>query len=129
MRDYDGRILKERAGVMSRANDVGAEDQLEDFDRTVAYYDEAELEGGGSDNDVSTSDDGSVTENQGPQGSRSGVATSGRANDIVNAPPDDIPSGDNDDVVARQIREAAMTEQDPELREALWEEYRKYKKQ
>ncbi|MCY4263715.1 MAG: hypothetical protein OXE78_02530 [Gammaproteobacteria bacterium] len=41
-------------------------------------------------------------------------------------PPDDIPSGRDDDVVARQIREAAMAEPDPELREALWDEYRAY---
>jgi hypothetical protein len=41
-------------------------------------------------------------------------------------PPEDIPSGRDDDVVARQLREAAMTEPDPELREALWEEYRNY---
>lgn len=41
-------------------------------------------------------------------------------------PPQDIPSGRDDDVVARQIREAAMTEPDPELREALWDEYRRY---
>ena len=40
--------------------------------------------------------------------------------------PDDIPSGRDDDVVARQLREAAMTEPDPELREALWDEYRRY---
>lgn len=41
-------------------------------------------------------------------------------------PPDDIPSGRDDDVVARQLREAAMAEPDPELREALWDEYRNY---
>ena len=41
-------------------------------------------------------------------------------------PPDDIPSGRDDDVVARQLREAATKEPDPELREALWEEYRNY---
>jgi hypothetical protein len=41
-------------------------------------------------------------------------------------PPEDIPSGRDDDVVARQLREAAMSEPDPELREALWEEYRIY---
>ncbi len=41
-------------------------------------------------------------------------------------PPEDIPSGRDDDVVARQLREAAMREPDPELREALWDEYRKY---
>jgi hypothetical protein len=41
-------------------------------------------------------------------------------------PPGDIPSGRDDDVVARQLREAAMSEPDPELREALWQEYRNY---
>ncbi len=41
-------------------------------------------------------------------------------------PPEDIPTGRDDDVVARQLREAAMREPDPALREALWEEYRKY---
>lgn len=40
--------------------------------------------------------------------------------------PADIPSGNNDDVVARQLREAAMAETDPELRERLWDEYRTY---
>ncbi|MEP5764643.1 MAG: hypothetical protein ABJ308_08610 [Halieaceae bacterium] len=45
----------------------------------------------------------------------------------VYAPPADIPSGTDDDVVARQLREAAMREPDPQLREKLWEEYRKYK--
>ncbi|PCJ43491.1 MAG: hypothetical protein COA71_01055 [SAR86 cluster bacterium] len=40
--------------------------------------------------------------------------------------PTDIPSGNDDDVVARQLREAAMNESDPELRERLWDEYRTY---
>ena len=48
--------------------------------------------------------------------------------DIRGSAPRNIPSGDDDDVVARQLREAAEKEQDPELREKLWEEYRKYKK-
>lgn len=39
----------------------------------------------------------------------------------------DIPDGRDDDVVARQLREAAMKEQDPELRRRLWEEYKRYK--
>jgi len=42
-------------------------------------------------------------------------------------PPGDIPAGTDDDVVARQLREAAMREPDPELREKLWDEYRNYK--
>lgn len=42
--------------------------------------------------------------------------------------PPDVGTGDDDDIVARQIREAAMKEEDPELREKLWDEYRAYKK-
>lgn len=42
-------------------------------------------------------------------------------------PPDLVDAGD-DDIIARQLREAAMKEQDPELREKLWDEYRKYKR-
>ncbi len=41
--------------------------------------------------------------------------------------PEDIPDGDDDDLIARQIREAAERETDPELRDKLWDEYRKYK--
>jgi len=33
----------------------------------------------------------------------------------------------DDDIVARQLREAAEKEIDPELKEKLWQEYRKYK--
>ena len=39
----------------------------------------------------------------------------------------DQPDARDDDVVARQLREAAMAETDPKLREDLWEEYRRYK--
>lgn len=34
----------------------------------------------------------------------------------------------NDDIVARQLREAAEKESDPELKEKLWKEYEQYKK-
>lgn len=41
--------------------------------------------------------------------------------------PPDVGDGSDDDIVARQLREAAMKEEDPELREKLWDEYRAYK--
>ena len=41
--------------------------------------------------------------------------------------PEDIADAQDDDIVARQLREAALAEADPELREKLWEEYRRYK--
>ena len=41
--------------------------------------------------------------------------------------PEEFADASDDDVIARQLREAAMAEQDPALREKLWEEYRRYK--
>ena len=46
--------------------------------------------------------------------------------DIQARLPDDIMENVGDDIVARQLYEAALAEDDPELRERLWEEYRKY---
>jgi hypothetical protein len=41
--------------------------------------------------------------------------------------PADVGSGSNDDTLAAQLRELAMKETDPVLRERYWEEYRKHK--
>ena len=38
-----------------------------------------------------------------------------------------IPSGEDDDIIARRLRKAAESETDPELKEKLWKEYRDYK--
>jgi hypothetical protein len=56
-----------------------------------------------------------------PTGGGEGAEDNGRV-------PADVGDGHDDDVVARQLREAAMKEEDPELREQLWEEYRRYKR-
>ena len=66
--------------------------------------------------------------------SRSGRATYGagagpgssRRQGDSGAPPG-TPDGNDEDVVARQLREAAEKETDPVLKKKLWEEYRKYK--
>jgi hypothetical protein len=47
--------------------------------------------------------------------------------EIAKRTPDDIEALIDDDIVAKQLREAALAEEDPELRERLWDEYRKYK--
>ena len=42
--------------------------------------------------------------------------------------PEDIPFDDNDDVLAQQIKNAALKERDPEKqKKKIWNEYRKYK--
>ncbi|MGH8700608.1 MAG: hypothetical protein ACREVR_05460 [Burkholderiales bacterium] len=43
------------------------------------------------------------------------------------ARPPDVGDGSDDDIIARQIRKLAESEPDPQLREKLWDEYRKYK--
>ncbi len=66
-----------------------------------------------------------------PQGEMNGAASGGsgeEATDIVPI-PDDIGDGRNDDIVLRQIRDAAMKETDPVLREKLWDEYRRIRDQ
>jgi hypothetical protein len=48
------------------------------------------------------------------------------AQEVARRTPDDIEAMQDPDIVAKQLREAALAEEDPELRERLWEEYRKY---
>ncbi len=55
-----------------------------------------------------------------------GIGGGAPENPAIYKPPQDIPDSNNDDVVARQLREAAMREPDPLIREKLWNEYRKY---
>ena len=64
-----------------------------------------------------------------PSGSGTGRGFGGdkKGNDDSPAPPD-VGDGRDDDIIARQLREAAQKEKDPELRAKLWDEYRKYKK-
>jgi hypothetical protein len=53
--------------------------------------------------------------------------TAGMSQEEIRArTPDDIPILVDDDIIARQLREAALAEEDPALRDRLWEEYRKY---
>ena len=70
---------------------------------------------------------GDVAAGSGTQGGGGGVGGGTKGGSGPRDVPADIPDGRDDDIVARQLREAAMKETDPELRERLWEEYRKYK--
>jgi hypothetical protein len=65
-----------------------------------------------------------TTEGNAPEGGYSGPNNTKLPSNRV---PPDVGDGRDDDIVARQLREAAMKEEDPELREKLWDEYRAYK--
>ncbi len=64
-------------------------------------------------------------------GNPSGEAEAGeqnRSGQGIAAAPKHIPDGSDDDIVARQLREAAAAEKDPALQKKLWVEYCRYKK-
>ena len=114
---FDGYILGERERAQRESNEAGSVDIAGNNDG-----------GGGSGpaaNQPQILNEGDATIPSGVIAATQPM-NSGSAPAETFPPPEDIPSGRDDDVVARQIREAAMTEPDPELREALWEEYRNY---
>jgi hypothetical protein len=118
--EFDGVILAERARAQAEANAAR---------NTEIPGDEADGGGGagagsaGGPVIVAAPPGGAPT---GPQGIPGAGGGPGAETDQTFPPPEDIPSGRDDDIVARQLREAAMREPDPVLREALWDEYRRY---
>ncbi len=132
---FDGVILAERDAAKSDANDR-ANGGDKDTGDDAAEEDGGNFGGGFSIPAMPTgsapaASQGNQNSNgNGTQPARAGANRKGdyqHAN-AADAVPADIPDGSDDDVVARQIREAAQRETDPELREKLWDEYRKYKK-
>ena len=110
---FDGFILGERERAQAESNAAGSSPIGSQADGTG---------GGASEAQPQTL----------PAGGSSGVLVASQPSSAsaepsqTFPPPGDIPTGRDDDVVARQLREAATNEPDPELREALWEEYRNY---
>jgi len=68
-----------------------------------------------------------ATQDGSPGGPVGGREPGAPGSPSASAPPPDVGDGNDDDIVARQIRKAAEAESDPELRKKLWDEYRKYK--
>ena len=131
---FDGMIINERATVKANESEFPDEegsvfgddnplfeeaDITEDSDGPIGSTSD-ETEGNGGD---IYSENSSETDRETVASRNGGVNTSKGGSQV----PSNIPDGNDDDIVARQIREAAMKEQDPVLREKLWEEYRKYK--
>jgi len=141
MRKEQETISQERAGRAGSAGAVGgggtAEEQAagegaaagEGEGEQGTGEEGAGAEGSAGGEDGTAGDEGSGDQQgTGQQGGGSGVGGGGpKGGGGPGGIPSDIPDGRDDDIVARQLREAAMKETDPELRERLWDEYRKYK--
>ena len=138
--EFDGLIIAERARARRQSNEAGSDPGGMNEDPSAGSGGGgAGPQGGGRPampGEGGAGGGGQVIARGGqegqPQAGGSGASTGGlrggpAGDDTETYPvPEDIPEGRDDDVVARQIREAAMTESDPELREALWDEYRRY---
>lgn len=136
--EFPGESDQERAERLGRVLD----ESLGDFD-DVLLEEQQEVASVGRNTEGFGGSGGSGGVNLGEQagdGSGSSVAvvndamaprespTAGMSDqEVRERTPEDVPMVADDDIIARQLREAALAEEDPELRERLWEEYRKYK--
>lgn len=127
---FDDTLAGERARAMERAEKAGSHAGMEqgasapeDGNEDSPGYGTADVTSETDSAEAATPGGVSTTTTQNGTSGRSGPDAARQASATV---PADIPDSSADDVVARQIREAAMKEKDPELRERLWDEYRKY---
>ena len=113
----DGQILAERADVYARRNETAG--QTAPLPGDGATEREQSEQAGGTPGPPSP---GVMPEG----GRRQPGRPAPRAIPAPAAPvPPDVADARDDDVVCRQLREAAMVETDDALREALWDEYRR----
>ncbi len=138
LRDQQASNRAEAAEIAAQRTDSGGDADTEAFEQGGLYEG---LPGFGTpppeasaDTDSDTGSDGEVTTRTIDAEDAGTALTSGTRDQPGGqsggaAIPTDIPDGRDDDIVARQLREAAQMEKDPALRAKLWDEYRKYKNQ
>ncbi|MDO8945408.1 MAG: hypothetical protein Q7U75_19655, partial [Desulfobacterales bacterium] len=87
-------------------------------------------EGGGSEKGGGGTEQTKTSEGRGKPGGAAGAGqgAGGWGSGGSGAPPSSYTPSPDDDIVARQLREAAEKETDPELKAKLWKEYEEYKK-
>ncbi|MFA5495355.1 MAG: hypothetical protein WC247_11300 [Porticoccaceae bacterium] len=150
---FDGMILTERAAAAAMADSALSDGSTAgagghdgdgdegDFGGSGPLFEEGDLSegsgiGGQGGDAVGDAGGGGIGgEDNGMDGEQPGTVAampggpglSGKGKGDGTVPPD-LVDGSDDDIVARQIREAAINEKDPALREKLWDEYRKYKR-
>lgn len=124
--DFDDSLLEEQQKVAEVSRDTGAFESGGGQGGGVGLGEQAGEAGEGTGGTV-----GVVNNSAGGAGGsmrqEPGSVDQLTKEQIGERTPEDIPSGVDDDIVAKQLREAALAEEDPELRERLWDEYRAYK--
>jgi len=111
LREFEDRMRREQEALADQAAGSGESGQPAGDDAAV---------GGGTSSGSGTGEGASPDQPGGGGSSPSGASNPGHT-------PSDIPDGSDDDIVARQLREMAEAEEDPELRAIYWQEYVDYK--
>ena len=112
-------LAQEAADAAKRLRDRGLD--VDSSGSESSQETDGQKETSESDGETGTTKDTADTETTSRDGSRKGGKGSS-AGDRGRTDTED------DDIVARQLREAAENETDPELKEKLWKEYEEYKK-
>ena len=143
MGEFDDEIAREKEYAEDRVNE-NTEDQLGGIGEFEEYDEQAD----GSAKQRAPSPSGAASSQQESASGADSQSAAGESSDVGEArdaksseqastegeplEPSKDQQADlrrNDDIVARQIREAAERETDPELKKKLWEEYYNYKRQ
>jgi len=134
---YDDGDLEGSGGE----NGGSAAVENESIAQRAAQGAESGSQSGGQQGSASASEGGESGASSASEGGESGASSASAGGDSgasstegqqagnVIPVPEDVGDGRNDDIVLRQIREAALREKDPVLREKLWQEYRRIRDQ
>ena len=124
--EFDEKLLREQDRVKAQKPQSSASDS------GGGVAGNAGSESGGGEAQGSAADGAQSGQRSDQQGSDVGndeeqSARDSKGSSPTSSAPPGTPDGTDDDVIARQLREAAENEADPELKKKLWEEYARYK--
>jgi len=131
--DFDNEIAGERVIIAAANQTLGGMTSQENADAAAVQQGgldgPLDIESSASGNSSTSATAGQTQDEDSSETEldKASENTTGDQEKIKERIPDDIPmDGTGEDVIARQIREAAIQEEDPMIRAALWDEYRKH---
>ena len=131
--EFDQRLLREQERVKAAKPPAAGGGSQGGAGSATEGAEGAEGAEGGRSGDLAGSGEPGVTGEPRENGdlaappTTSGAAGGPGQQTTIKDQPNDVPDGSDDDIVARQFREAAERATDPETKKKLWEEYRNYK--
>ena len=135
LNQFDAKLLKEmdeiRDGSAEKMRDLAQEaaEAAKRLREEGVDVDTSGSESSGVSKDTATQGGGTTQAEQETEGSKSASKDSaGQGGQGSSREEQGRARTEDDDIVARQLREAAENETDPELKEKLWKEYDEYKK-